>query len=146
MAACFLGGKAKWRIAGSIHLGGRMRAAGGALKHDRTIAAPGNLRLEDHVDRAAVAGFVDRAALESGRLTSIVKHQVQLPWGGVDENIFRGSAEGAVSLSKLLYLYSMRQSKPTVDKCGSLAAQAAGVSSAVRFSGAFASPGRMSAR
>jgi hypothetical protein len=105
MAACFLGGKAKWRIAGSIHLGGRMRAAGGALKHDRTIAAPGNLRLEDHVDRAAVAGFVDRAALESGRLTSIVKHQVQLPWGGVDENIFRGSAEGAVSLSKLLYLY-----------------------------------------
>jgi hypothetical protein len=32
----------------------------------------------------------------------------------------------------------IRQSQPTVDKCGRLAAQAAGVSSAVRWSGAFA--------
>jgi hypothetical protein len=40
----------------------------------------------------------------------------------------------------------MRQSKPTVDKCGCLAAQGAGVSSAMRCSGVFASPGRMSAR
>jgi hypothetical protein len=41
---------------------------------------------------------------------------------------------------------SIRQSKPTVDKCGRLAAQAAGVSSAVRWSGAFARPGRIAAR
>jgi transposase len=45
-----------------------------------------------------------------------------------------------------LPLYSIRQSKPTVDKCGCLAAQAAGVSSAMHRSGAFARPGRMSAR
>jgi hypothetical protein len=44
------------------------------------------------------------------------------------------------------WLDRIRQSKPTVDKCGCLAAQAAGVSSAMRWSGAFASPGRMSAR
>jgi hypothetical protein len=43
-------------------------------------------------------------------------------------------------------IYCMRQSKPTVDKCGCLAAQGAGVSSAMRCSGVFASPGRMSAR
>jgi Type III restriction enzyme, res subunit len=40
----------------------------------------------------------------------------------------------------------IRQSKPTADKCGCLAAQAPGVNSAMRWSGAFASPGRMSAR
>ena len=40
----------------------------------------------------------------------------------------------------------IRQGKPTVHRRGCLAAQAAGVSSAVRCSGAFASPGRMSAR
>jgi hypothetical protein len=42
--------------------------------------------------------------------------------------------------------YRIRQSKPTVDKCGCLAVQATGVSSATRWSGVFASPGRMSAR
>jgi hypothetical protein len=40
----------------------------------------------------------------------------------------------------------IRQSKPTVDKWGCLAAQAAGVSSAMHWSGVSASPGRMSAR
>ena len=40
----------------------------------------------------------------------------------------------------------IRQSKPTVDKCGCLAAQVTGVSSAMRWSGVFASPGSMSAR
>src|ERR1035438_4438012 len=43
-------------------------------------------------------------------------------------------------------LDGIRQSKPTVDKCGCLAAQVAGVSSAMRWIGVFASPGRMSAR
>jgi hypothetical protein len=42
--------------------------------------------------------------------------------------------------------FRIRQSKPTVDKCGCLAVQATGVSSATRWSGMFASPGRMSAR
>jgi hypothetical protein len=43
-------------------------------------------------------------------------------------------------------LNCIRQSKPTVDKCRCLAAQAAGVSSAMRWIGEFASPGRTSAR
>ncbi len=50
------------------------------------------------------------------------------------------------TLLRSVRLKCIRQSKPTVDKCGCLAAQVAGVSSAMRWSGAFASPGRMAAR
>jgi hypothetical protein len=53
-------------------------------------------------------GLERKSPVESGRLTSIVKHQVQLPWGGVAKSIFRGRAAGVFTLSKLLYVYRHR--------------------------------------
>ena len=63
----------------------------------------------------------------------------------------RGKGGRVCALAVCLHLLrrpdnGIRQSKPTVDKCGCLAAQVTGVSSAMRWSGVFASPGSMSAR
>ena len=66
-----------------------------------------------------------------------------------DKSIRAIASELGISPTTVLKLRQkncIRQSKPTVDKCGCLAAQTAGVSSAMRRSGAFARPGRMSAR
>jgi hypothetical protein len=95
------------------------------------------------ITTSGLSGFVDLNT--GGMLTFDQTLTGSLP-AAVDSN-GRGTAK-TPSFGFDFYVVNscMRQSKPTVDKCGCLAAQAAGVSSAVRWSGAFASPGRMSAR